>query len=99
VFCEIPLLHFHHLSPIHGRNFISLHTSSNAVDLPVGPLSSFVYHVDPTYNSLPLSLGFHPVLSSSIVANKQLFADLSAIIAFKDRGFVSVSWVGTDWTV
>jgi hypothetical protein len=42
---------------------------------------------------------FHPVLSSSIVVNSQLFANLSSTIALKDRGFVSVSSSVTDWTV
>jgi hypothetical protein len=46
-----------------------------------------------------LAIRFHPVLSSSIVVNSQLFTDLSSTIAFKDRGFVSVSSSVNEWTV
>jgi hypothetical protein len=74
------------------------------VDLPVGPVSSFVCSV--SYNSSLeftsliswLAIRFRPVLSSSIVVNHQLFADLSSTIVLKDRGFVSVSSSVRDWS-
>jgi hypothetical protein len=82
---------------IRFRNAINSYMRSNAVDLPVGPLSSFVCSVSRN-SSLEFSAllswlarRFRPVPSSSIVVNSELFKDLSSIIALKDRGFVSVS--------
>jgi hypothetical protein len=90
---------------IRFRNAINSYKRSNAVDLPVGHLSSFICSVSrnsslefPSLFSW-LARRFHPVLSSSIVVNIQLFKDLSSIIALKDRGFVSVSSNVNDWTV
>jgi hypothetical protein len=90
---------------IRFRNAINSYMRSNAVDLPVGPLSSFVCSVSRN-SSLEFSAliawlarRYRPVLSSIIVVNHQLFADLSSTIALKDRGFVSVSWSVIDWTV
>jgi hypothetical protein len=90
---------------IRFRNAISSYMRSNAVDLPVGRLSSFVRFVS-YYSSLQfsaliswLAIRFHPALSSSIVVNSKLFKDLSSTIALKDRGFVSVSSSVEDWTV
>jgi hypothetical protein len=90
---------------IRFRNAINSYMRSNAVDLPVGPLSSFVCSVSRNssleFSSLFswLARRFRPVLSSSIVVNIQLFKDLSSIIALKDRGFVGVSSSVNDWTV
>jgi hypothetical protein len=90
---------------IRFRNAINSYMRSNSVDLPVGPLSSFVCSVKRNssleFSSLFswLARRFRPILSSSIVVNIQLFKDLSSIIALKDRGFVSVSSSVTDWTV
>jgi hypothetical protein len=90
---------------IRFRNAINSYMRSNAVDFPVGRLSSFVCSVlrdsSLEFSSLFswLARRFHPVLSSSIVVNSELFKDLSSIIALKDRGFVSVSSSVTDWTV
>jgi hypothetical protein len=90
---------------IRFRNAVNSYMRSNSVDLPVGPLSSFVCSVSRNssleFSSLFswLARRFHPVLSSSIVLNIQLFKDLSSIIALKDRGFVSVSSSMIDWTV
>jgi hypothetical protein len=90
---------------IRFRNDINSYMRSNAVDLPVGRLSSFVCSVSRNssleFSSLIswLAIRFHPVLSSSIVLNTKLFADLSSTIVLKDRGFVSVSSNVNDWTV
>jgi hypothetical protein len=90
---------------IRFRNAINSYMRSTAVDLPVGPLSSFVCSVlrvsSFEYSGLLSWLGrrFRPVLSSSIIMNSQLFKDLSSIIALKDHGFVSVSSSVNDWTV
>jgi hypothetical protein len=90
---------------IRFRNAINSYISSNAVDLPVGPLSSFVCRISRgsslKFSALVswLAMRFHPVLSSSIVVNIKLFKDLSSTIALKDRGFVSVSSSVADWTV
>jgi hypothetical protein len=90
---------------IRFRNAVNSYIRSNAVDLPVGRLSSFVCSVSRNssleFSSLIswLAIRFRPVFSSSIVVNTQLFKDLSSIIALKDRGFVSVSSSVTDWTV
>jgi hypothetical protein len=90
---------------IRFRNAINSYMRSNAVDLPVGTLSSFVCSVL-RYSCLEFSAliswlarRFNPVLSSSIVVNTKLFKDLSSTIALKDRGFVSVSSSVNDWTV
>jgi hypothetical protein len=90
---------------IRFRNAKNSYRRSNAVDLPVGPLSSFVCSVlrnsSLEFSSLLswLAIRFHPVLSSSIVVNMKLFKDLSSTIALKDSGFVSVSSSVTDWNV
>jgi hypothetical protein len=90
---------------IRFRNTINYYIRSNAVDLPVGPLSSFVCSVlrgsSLEFSSLVswLAIRFHPVLSSSIIVNRQLFKNLSSNIALQDRGFVSVSSSVNDWTV
>jgi hypothetical protein len=90
---------------IRFRNAINSYMRSNAVDLPVGLLSSFVCSVlrgsSLDFSALISWLGrrIRPVLSSSIVVNSQLFADLSSTIALKDRGFVSVSSSVRDWAV
>jgi hypothetical protein len=90
---------------IRFRNAINSYMRSNALDFPVGPLSSFVCSVSRNssleFSNLLswLALRFHPVLSSSIVVNSELFKDLSSTIALKDRGFVSVSSSMIDWTV
>jgi hypothetical protein len=90
---------------IRFRNAINSYLRSNTVDLPVGPLSSFICSVlrksSLEFSGLLswLAIRFHPVLSSSIVVNMKLFKDLSSTIALKDRGFVSVSSSVTDWTV
>jgi hypothetical protein len=90
---------------IRFHNAINSYMRSNAVYLPVGPLSSFVCSVSRNssleFSALISWLGrrFHPVLSSSIVVNTKLFADLSSTIALKDRGFVSVSSSVMDWAV
>jgi hypothetical protein len=90
---------------IRFRNAINSYMRSTAVDLPVGPLSSFVCSVlrdsSMEFSSLIswLAIRFRPVLSSSIVLNIKFFKDLSSTIAFKDRGFVSVSSIANDWTV
>jgi hypothetical protein len=61
------------------------------VDLPVGPLASFILFVmrgsSLQFPSLVswLARRFRPALSSKI--NKNLFEELSSIIALKDRGF------------
>jgi hypothetical protein len=90
---------------IRFRNAIKSYMRSNAVDLPVGTLSSFVCSISRN-SSLEFSAllswlarRFRPVLSSSIVVNIKLFKDLSSTIALKDRGFVSVSSSVNDWTV
>jgi hypothetical protein len=90
---------------IRFSNAINSYMRSDAVYLPVGPLSSFVCSVSRN-SSLEfsgllswLAMRFHPVLSSSIAVNIQLFTDLSSIIVLKDRGFVSVSSIVNDWTV
>jgi hypothetical protein len=76
---------------------------STAMDLPVGPLSSFVCSVlrnsSLEFSSLIswLALRFHPVLLSRIL-KINLFKDLSSTIALKD-GFVSVSSNVNDWAV
>jgi hypothetical protein len=91
---------------IRFRNAINSYMRSNAVDLPVGPLSSFVCSVSRNssleFSALIswLAMRFRPVLSSSIVVvNTQLFKDLSSTIVLKDRGFVGVSSSVNDWTV
>jgi hypothetical protein len=90
---------------IRFRNAMNTYMRSNAVDLPVGRISSFVCSVSRNssleFSALLswLAIRFHPVLSSSIVVNTQLFKDLSSTIALKDRGFVSVSSIANDWTV
>jgi hypothetical protein len=90
---------------IRFRNAINSYMRSNAVDLPVGPISSFVCSVlrgsSLDFSSLIswLARRFRTFLSSSIVVNRQLFVDLSSTIALKDRGFVSVSSSVRDWTV
>jgi hypothetical protein len=90
---------------IRFRNAINSYMRSNAVDLPVGRLSSFVCKASRgstlEFSSLAswLAKRYHPILSSSIVVNIKLFKDLSSTIALKDRGFVSVSSSVTDWTV
>jgi hypothetical protein len=82
---------------IRFRNAINSYMRSNAVDLPVGRLSSFICKASRgsslEFSSLSswLAIRFHPVLSASIVVNSELFANLSSTIALKDRGFVSVS--------
>jgi hypothetical protein len=79
---------------IRFRNAVNSSMRSNAADLPVGPLSSFVCSIlrNPPleFSSLISWLGrrFRPVLSSSIVLNPRLFMDLSSTIALKDRGFI-----------
>jgi hypothetical protein len=90
---------------IRFRNAINSYMRSNAVDLPVGYLSSFVCSVlrdsSLEFSALIswLAIRFHPILSSSIVVNSKLFKDLSSTIALKDRCFVSVSSRLNDWTV
>jgi hypothetical protein len=90
---------------IRFRNAINTYMRSSAVDLPVGSLSSFICSVmrnsSLEFSGLIswLAIQLHPVLSSSIVVNTQLFADLSSTIALKDRGFVSVSSSVNDSTV
>jgi hypothetical protein len=90
---------------IRFRNAINSYMRSNSVDLPVGPLSSFVCSVTRNssleFSSLFSWLGrrFNPVLSSSIVVNSQLLTDLSSTIVLKDRSFVSVSSSVADWAV
>jgi hypothetical protein len=90
---------------IRFRNAINSYMRSNAVDFPVGPLSSFVCSVsrNSSFEFFALiswlAMRFHPVFSSSIVVNDELFADLSSTIALKDRGFVCVSSSLNDWTV
>jgi hypothetical protein len=90
---------------IRFRNAINSYMRSNAVDLPVGPLSSFVCSISRNssleFSSLISWLAriFRPVLSSSIVVNSKLFMDLSSTIVLKDRGFVDVSSSVTDWSV
>jgi hypothetical protein len=90
---------------IRFRNAINSFVRSNAVDLPVRPLSSFVCSVlrdsSLEFSALLswLAIRFNPVLSSSIVVNSELFKDLSSTIALKDREFVSMSSSVTDWTV
>jgi hypothetical protein len=97
---------------IRFRNAINSYMRSIAVelpvgllDLPVGSLSSFVCSVSRDssleYSALLswLAIRFHPVLSSSIILNCQLFSDLSSTIVMKDRGFDSVSSSIFDWAV
>jgi hypothetical protein len=91
---------------IRFRNAINSYMRSNAADLPVGPLSSFVCSVSCSNSSLEfsaliswLAIRFRPFLSSSIVVNNKLFGDLSSTIALKDRGLVSVSSSLSNWTV
>jgi hypothetical protein len=90
---------------IRFRNAINSYMRSNAVYLPVGPISSFVCSVlrdsSLDFSSLISWLGrrFRPFLSSSIVVNIQLFTDLSSTFAFKDSGFASVSSTARDWVV
>jgi hypothetical protein len=90
---------------IRFRNAVNSYMRSNAVDSPVGPLSSFVCSVlrnsSLDFSSLVswLARRFRPVLSSSIVVNSQLFKDISSTISLKDRGFASVSSSVRDWTV
>jgi hypothetical protein len=90
---------------IRFRNAVNSYMRSTAVDLPVGPLSSFVCKMlrgsSLDFSSLIswLVRRFRPVFSSSIVVNSRLFADLSSIIVLKDRGFVSLSSSVSDWTI
>jgi hypothetical protein len=90
---------------IRFHNAINSYMRSNAMDLPVGHLSSFVCSVSRNssleFSALLswLAIRFHPILWSSIVVNSQLFKDLSSTIALKDRGFVCVSSSVSDWTV
>jgi hypothetical protein len=90
---------------IRFRSAINSFVHSNAVDLPVGPLSSFVCSVlrdsslDFSNLILWLKRRFRPSLSSSIAVNRNPFKDLSAIITSKDRGFVCVSSILSNWTV
>jgi hypothetical protein len=90
---------------IRFRNAINTYMRSNSIRLPVGPLSSFIHSISHNssfeFTSLIswLAIQFRPVLTSSIVVNKQLFMDLSSTIALKDRGFISVSSSVNDWTV
>jgi hypothetical protein len=90
---------------IRFRNAVNSYMRSNAVDLPVGPLSSFICSVSRKssleFSALVsrLAIRFHPVLSSSIVMNIKFFKDLFSTIALKDRGFVSVSLSVNSWTV
>jgi hypothetical protein len=90
---------------IRFRNAINTYIRSNAVDLPVGALSSFICSVSRNssfkFSGLIswLAHRFHPVLSSSIVVNTKLFKDLSSTIVLKNRSFVSVSSSVNDWTV
>jgi hypothetical protein len=90
---------------IRFRNAINNYLRSNAVDLPVGPLSSFVCSVlrnsSMEFSALLswLTIRFNHVISSSIVVNHQLFVDLSSTIALNDRGFISVSSSVNSWTV
>jgi hypothetical protein len=89
---------------IRFRNAINSYMRSNALELPVGPLSSFVCSVLRNsfleFSSLIswLARRFRPILSSSIVVNTQLFKDLSSTIALKDSGFASVSSNVSEWT-
>jgi hypothetical protein len=89
---------------IRFRNAINSYMRSNSVDLPVGPLSSFVCSISRNSSLEFFSLiswlarRFRPVLSSSIFENRQFFKAISSTIAFKDRGFVDVSSSVTDWT-
>jgi hypothetical protein len=90
---------------IRFRNANNSYMRSNALDFPVGHLSSFVCSVMRNssfeFSSLLswLARRFHPVLSSSIVVNIKLFEDLSFTIALKDRGFDGVSSSVIYWTV
>jgi hypothetical protein len=91
---------------IRFRNAINSYMRSTAVDLAVGPFSSFVCSVLRNNSSYEFSAliswlarRFRPVLSSSIIVNRKLLATLSSTIALKDRGFVSVSSSVSDWTV
>jgi hypothetical protein len=90
---------------IRFHNAINSYKRSNAVDFPVGALSSFICSVSRNssleFSSLYswLARRFRPVLLSSIIVNSELFADLSSTIALKDRGFVSVSSSVNGWTV
>jgi hypothetical protein len=78
---------------------------SGVVDLPVGPLVSFICSVTRDssleFSSLLswLARRYRPVLSSSIVVNQKLVDYLSSTIALKDRGFVSVSSSLSSWTI
>jgi hypothetical protein len=90
---------------IRFKNAINSYMRSTDVRLPVGHLSSFVCRVS-RGSSLEfsgliswLARRCRPTLSSSIVVNRQLFADLSSTIALKDRGFASSSSSVTNWTV
>jgi hypothetical protein len=90
---------------IRFRNALNSYMRSNAVYLPVGPISSFVCKMlrgsSLDFSSLISWLGrrFRPVLSSSIVVNPRLFADLSSTIALKDHGFVGETYSLYGWTV
>jgi hypothetical protein len=90
---------------IRFRNAVNSYMRSIEVYLPVGTLSSFIRSVS-RGSSLEFS-GFiswlarrcRPTLSSSIVVNRQLFADLPSTISLNDRAFASVSSNVSDWTV
>jgi hypothetical protein len=90
---------------IRFRNAINYFIRSNAVDLPVGPLASFVCSImrDSSLEFSDLiswsTRKFRPVLTSNIVLNMKLFEDISSTIALKDRGFVSVSSSLSSWAV
>jgi hypothetical protein len=77
---------------------------STAIDLPVGPLASFVCSIMRDYSLQFTSLiswsarRFRPVLFSSIVENRKLFDSLSSTIVLKDRGVVSGSSFLSNWT-
>jgi hypothetical protein len=90
---------------IRFRNALNSYMRSNAVYLAVGPISSFVCKVlrgsSLDFSSLIswICRRFRPVLSSSIVVNPRLFADLSSTIALKDHGFISKTYSLYGWTV
>jgi hypothetical protein len=72
---------------------------SNALDFPVGHISSFICYVSRNsslefYGLLSwLARRFRPILSSSMVVNSELFEDHRV-----EGSFVSVSLSANDWT-
>jgi hypothetical protein len=90
---------------IRFRNALNSYVRSSAVDLDVCSISSFVCLLSRgtsmEFSSLIswLTRRFKSTLSSNIVFNSKLFANLSSTIVLKDRGFVSVSSRVTDWNV